>query len=205
MREVQELGRLQRSRRSSRVRQFSLTSFREAQRTVVRACGRLVLGHGAHEPVWAPHLDQTTATVVALDLSCVNDVDARGLGLLAGLVRRARQRGTTVSVIAASRLVQRLGKMTRLDRALTGAWHERIGVLSCRAVGARPTTVHPAMRESGGGGCDERSAAAWDRAAAARAWNESHARLAYWLYIAGVAVKAFNRLMVRFRSLTAVQ
>jgi hypothetical protein len=47
MREVQELGRLQRSGRSSRVRQFSLTSFREAQRPVVRACGRLVLGHGA--------------------------------------------------------------------------------------------------------------------------------------------------------------
>ena len=109
----------------SRGRQFSLMSIREAQRTVVRACGRLVLGHGAHERLWASHLDQATLTDVALDLSCVNDVDARGLGVLAALARRARQRGTTVSVIAASRVVQRLGEMTRLDRALTGAWHER--------------------------------------------------------------------------------
>jgi anti-anti-sigma factor len=142
------------------VRQFSLTSFREAQRVVVRACGRLILGHGAHEPLWARHMEQAMATNVALDLSCVNDVDARGLGLLAGLVRRARQRGAIVSVIAASRVLQRLAEMTRLDRALPGAWHERIGVLSCRAAGASSTTVHPAVRDSGGGGCDERSAAA---------------------------------------------
>ena len=45
----------------------------------------------------------------------MHDVDARGLGLLAGLVNRARERGTIVSVIAASRVVQRLANMTRLD------------------------------------------------------------------------------------------
>jgi ABC-type transporter Mla MlaB component len=49
-------------------------------------------------------MDADTSKNVALDLSCVNDVDARGLGLLAGLVDRARGRGTTVSVIAASRV-----------------------------------------------------------------------------------------------------
>src|ERR1700752_1920777 len=90
-------------------RQFSLISIREAQRIVVRACGRLVLGHGADEPLWASQLDQSAATVVALDLSCVSDLDARGIGVVATLIRRARQRGTTVSVIAASRVVQRLG------------------------------------------------------------------------------------------------
>lgn len=108
--------------------QFSLTSIREAQRIVVRACGRLVVGHGAHEPLWASQLDQSAPTDVALDLSCVSDLDARGLGVLATLVRRARQRGTTVTVIAASRVVQRLGEMAGLDRALHGAWHARTGV-----------------------------------------------------------------------------
>jgi hypothetical protein len=40
-----------------------------------------------------------------------------------------------VSVMAASRVVQRLGEMTRLDRALPGAWHERSGVLGCHVCG----------------------------------------------------------------------
>lgn len=124
MRDLEESRRSERSFRSSRVRQFSLTSFREAQRMVVRACGRLILGHGADEPLWAQHLERTSATNVALDLSCVHDVDARGLGLLASLVRRARERGSVVSVTAASRVVQRLGKMVRLNQVLPGPWHE---------------------------------------------------------------------------------
>lgn len=105
----------------SRLRQFSLTSFRETGRVVVQACGRLILGHGADEPLWAWHLKQAAGTDVALDLSCVNDVDARGLGLLAGLARRARHRGSSVSVVGASRVVQRLAQMTGLDRVLPGA------------------------------------------------------------------------------------
>ena len=128
-------------------RQFSLMSMREAQRIFVRACGRLVLGHGADEPVWASHLDQSAVTEVALDISCVNDLDARGLGVLASLVRHAQGRGTTMSVIGASRVVQRLGKMTGLDRALPGAWNERTGVFGCGAR-ARPDGVHPAGRNS---------------------------------------------------------
>jgi ABC-type transporter Mla MlaB component len=90
-------------------------SILQAQRMIVRACGRLVLGQGADEPFWSSHLEQATATDVALDLSCVNDGDP------ATLVRRARQRGTAVSVIAASRSVQRLAELTRLDRALPRA------------------------------------------------------------------------------------
>ena len=133
-------------------RQFSLTSFREAQRIVVRACGRLVLGHGADEPLWASQLDQSATTDVALDLSCVSDLDARGLGVLATVVRRARQRGVTVSVIAASRIVQRLGEMTGLARALHGAWSERTGVVRCGAH-ARPSSGHPAGRNTVVGVC----------------------------------------------------
>lgn len=130
------MGRLHESRtpltssRSTAVRQFSLTSFREAQSVVVRACGRLILGHGANQDLWAAHVDETSATNVTLDLSCVDDVDARGLGVLAGLVRHARERGTSVSVIAASRVVQRLTKMTRLDQLLPGT--SRAGVSDCR-------------------------------------------------------------------------
>lgn len=133
-------------------RQFSLTSIREAQRTVLRACGHMVLGHGADEPLWVSQLDQSAATEVAVDLSCVSDLDARGLGVLATLVRRARQRGTTLSVIAASRVVQRLAEMTGLDRALQGAWHERTAILGCGAR-ARPSSVHPGGRNSIVGVC----------------------------------------------------
>lgn len=152
-------GQKERDRISKR-RHFSLMSMREVHRVVVRACGRLVLGHGAEEALWTAHLDRATVTDVAIDLSCVNDVDARGLGVLANLVRRARQRDLIVSVIAASRVVQRLGEMTHLDRALPGAWHERIGVLNCRAGKAPLNRMHPPLRHSGHDVCDESSAAA---------------------------------------------
>jgi ABC-type transporter Mla MlaB component len=52
----------------------------------------------------------------------VNDVDARGLGLIAGLVNRARGRGTIVSVMAASRVVQRLAEMTMIRASCGQAW-----------------------------------------------------------------------------------
>jgi anti-anti-sigma factor len=119
---------------SSRIGQFSLTSIRDAQRLVLRACGRLVLGHGADEPLWRSRLDEAAAPAVALDLSCVNDIDARGLGVLADLARRAAERGTTLSVVAASGVVQRLGRVTRLDLALRGAWDGGAGPCGCRTI-----------------------------------------------------------------------
>ena len=137
--------------RLSQGRQFSLTSVRETQRIVVRASGRLVLGHGADEQLWASQLDQS-ATDVALDLSCVTDLDARGLGVLATLVRRGRQRGTTVSLIAASHVVQRLGAMAGLHGALPGGWSERRGLLGCGAR-TRPSSGHSRGRNSLVGVC----------------------------------------------------
>jgi anti-anti-sigma factor len=122
---------------SSKIGHFSLSSIRDSRRVVLRACGRLVLGHGAQEPVWSSHLDVEVGTRVALDLSCVNDVDARGLGVLADLTRRSLQRGVTMSVIAASGVVQRMAEMTRLNRALPGTWNERKAALGC--VGAHQT------------------------------------------------------------------
>jgi ABC-type transporter Mla MlaB component len=144
---------------ASKIGQFSLSSIRGAGRVVLRACGRLVLGHGAHEPVWAPHLDLDTASRAALDLSCVKDVDARGIGVLADLAARAVQRGVTVSVIAASGVVQRLAEMTRVDRALPGNWNQRTGILSC--VGAlQQVTIDPEALPSGCRADHSRSAAA---------------------------------------------
>ena len=89
---------------------------------------------------------------VALDLSCVSDLDARGLGVLATLVRRARQRGTTVSLIAASHVVQRLGEMAGLNGTLHGGWNERTGLFGCGAR-TRPSSGHSAGRNSLVGVC----------------------------------------------------
>jgi anti-anti-sigma factor len=135
MRGVSDSTNSQATNCASGTRQFSLTSFREAQRVVVRACGRLILGQGADQDLWAAHVDGTGAANVALDLSCVNDVDARGLGVLASVVRQARARGTSVSVAAASRVVRRLGAMTRLDRVLPGTWYGPCGVPDCCTAG----------------------------------------------------------------------
>lgn len=105
-------------------RQFSLVSVREAQRVILRAYGRLVLGHGADEPLWAPHLNRSGSLDVALDLAGVTDIDARGLGLLMSVTRCGRRRGMTLSVTAASRVVQHLAEVTHLTRVLPGRWHE---------------------------------------------------------------------------------
>jgi anti-anti-sigma regulatory factor len=127
---------------TSRSGQFSVSSIREARRVVVRACGRLVLGHGAHRPTWTSHLDVDAGTSVALDLSCVNDVDARGVGVLADLVRRSLQQGVTMSVIAASGVVQRVAELTRLNRALPGTWSQQRGALSCVDARRNPIRTH---------------------------------------------------------------
>ena len=101
----------------ARGRQFLLMSIRDAQRMVVRALDDgvdddrpfLVMEFVRGESL-ADYLEREgrMAIDLALDLSCVNDNDARGLGVLAAVARGARQRGITVSVIAASSRVQRL-------------------------------------------------------------------------------------------------
>lgn len=118
--------------------QFSLLSIQMAKRLVVRACGRLVLEHGADEAIWLSRLDQGSATDVALDLSSVNDIDARGLGVLAAFAKRALERGMRVSVIAASGVVERLAELTGLNLVLPGEWNERAGLFSCTSPGSRP-------------------------------------------------------------------
>lgn len=107
-----------------RDRHFQLSSLRDRQRTILRACGRLIVGHGASTELWASHLDAADGSPVDLDLSCVTDVDAGGIGVVADALRRAAQRGITMSVVAASQVVDTLVRLTRLDRAIA-AWPER--------------------------------------------------------------------------------
>ena len=116
---------------TSTLGQFWLASVREAGRVAVRASGRLVLGHGAEEAVWALHLGLDSGSRVTLDLSCVKDVDARGLGVLAGLAGDALERGVPMSVTAVSSVVQRVAEITRLDRVLPGDWSQRTNVPTC--------------------------------------------------------------------------
>jgi anti-anti-sigma factor len=108
-------------------KQFSLSSIRDAKRIIMRACGALTSGHGADEALWTSQLERAEGREVALDLSCVSDLDAHGIGVLADLGRRAVQRGVRLSVVAASAVSERLARLTRLDRALPGDWHQRSG------------------------------------------------------------------------------
>jgi anti-anti-sigma regulatory factor len=125
--------------------QFSLAAFREATRLVIRACGRLTLGHGAEETLWAPQLVAAGESEVALDLSCLTDVDARGLGVLADLGRRALQRGIKLSVLSASGVTRRLARLTRLDRAIPGNWRDARGHWRACHRGIRPNAVSCGM------------------------------------------------------------
>lgn len=102
-------------------RHFHLSSLRDRHRTILRACGRLVVGHGASSELWASYLDRADGSQVDLDLGCVTDADAGGIGVVADALRLAAQRGITVSVIAASQVVDTLVRLTGLDRAI-GAW-----------------------------------------------------------------------------------
>jgi anti-anti-sigma factor len=101
---------------------FSLTEIHAATRVVLRACGRLTFGDGADDPLWAAHLERAHTADVELDLSCVQQVDARGLGVLATLAQRTVEHGRRVSIVAASRVVQRLGRLAGLDRVMAGNW-----------------------------------------------------------------------------------
>jgi anti-anti-sigma factor len=113
--------------------QFSLSAVRDATRVVLRACGRLTLGHGAEDALWTSQLDAAGGPEMALDLSCVTHVDARGLGVLADLAGRAIQQGIGLSVVGASRVTQRLARLTRLEDAIPGKWEDLSDTFECRA------------------------------------------------------------------------
>jgi anti-anti-sigma factor len=90
---------------------------------VVQACGSLSL----HSSDGQSPLDVVAdAYRVAWDLSLVTDLDAAGVGALAGAVRRANERGGSVYIRAASPVVHRLAALARIDTMVPGAWGTRV-------------------------------------------------------------------------------
>ena len=81
---------------------FALATTAAPGRLLVTVSGRLVVGHGADSGQWRTCLALYEARDVLLDLSGVTALDARGVGVLAGLVDRMTDRGGRVRVVAAS-------------------------------------------------------------------------------------------------------
>jgi anti-anti-sigma regulatory factor len=104
--------------------QFQLISTAGPNGLLVRACGRLSLGHGALDCLWEPHIRRGCR--VSLDLTEVTEVDACGLGVLAALAQRARQDGIAISVAGASPAVRSLATVVHLDQILGGDWGARV-------------------------------------------------------------------------------
>ena len=100
--------------------QFQLISTPGPNGLLVRAFGRLSLGHGAFDGLWEPHFRRGCR--ISLDLTEVTEMDARGLGVLVGLARRARQDGIAISVAGASPAVSSLAALVHLDQILGGDW-----------------------------------------------------------------------------------
>jgi ABC-type transporter Mla MlaB component len=90
---------------------------------VVQACGSLSLHSSDDE---SPLDVVGDVSRVAWDLSLVTDLDAAGVGALAGAVRRAIERGGSVYIHAASPVVQRLAALARIDTKVPGAWEARV-------------------------------------------------------------------------------
>jgi ABC-type transporter Mla MlaB component len=100
--------------------QFQLISTPGPNGLLVRAFGRLSLGHGASDGVWEPHIRRGCR--ISLDLTEVTELDARGLGVLVALARQAQQDGIAISVAGASPAVSSLAAVVHLDQVLGGNW-----------------------------------------------------------------------------------
>lgn len=90
---------------------------------VVQTCGSLSLPSSEGD---SPLDVVADVSRVAWDLSLVTDLDAAGLGALAGAVRRANERGGSVYIQAASPVVHRLAALARIDTMVPGAWETRV-------------------------------------------------------------------------------
>jgi anti-anti-sigma factor len=81
---------------------FALVATALPGHLIVKAHGRLVVGHGANAAQWRACLTPHEASDVLVDLAGVTALDAGGVGVLAGLVDRVTGRGGRVRVVAAS-------------------------------------------------------------------------------------------------------
>jgi anti-anti-sigma factor len=67
---------------------------------------------------WFPEVDQRRPELVIVDLADVRLLDVAGLRVVAGLVRRQRERGASVAVSNASAMVLHLLQATSLSELL---------------------------------------------------------------------------------------
>lgn len=87
-----------------------------ADDVLLRVSGRLVdPTPGSAE--WSAAVERTAGAHVCVDLGGVSEIDGRGLGMLADLVRDTRATGGSVSVMYANARVRRLLDITRLAHA----------------------------------------------------------------------------------------
>jgi ABC-type transporter Mla MlaB component len=109
---------------------FTLAATGAPGRLILKAYGRLVVGHGADPGRWRACLAPHDANDLLVDLSGVTALDAGGVGVLAGLVDRVTGRGGRVRVVAASPRAE---------------WVLRLaGLASLIASTRRPAWGHPA-------------------------------------------------------------
>lgn len=118
--------------------QFRLSSTNGPDGLVVRARGRLALGHGASDDLWQRHV--CDARRVSIDLTGITELDARGVGVPAALAHRARQTGVALSVAGASRVARTVAALVRLDQVLVGTWDRGT---------VRPTTLRASLYAHG--------------------------------------------------------
>jgi ABC-type transporter Mla MlaB component len=96
-----------------RTRHFALATTPAPGRLLVKATGRMVVGHGADPGHWRASLALQPGDVL-VDLSGVTALDARGVGVLASLVRGVTGRGGRLRVVAASPRAERVLAITGL-------------------------------------------------------------------------------------------
>ena len=81
--------------------------------------GRFVFGEGADRDLWAMYFENGSRRDVILDMDNVTHLDASGLGVLVDLYRKAHERGGKMIISGASRRVQEMLGLTRLDGVFT--------------------------------------------------------------------------------------
>jgi anti-anti-sigma factor len=98
--------------------QFGVDIVRGRDLATLLCRGRLVFDHGAPVLRDAAHRELSRAHVLALDLGSLTQVDANGVGVLAGLCDAAQRMGRGVVLVGTTDRVSRLLHLTRLETLL---------------------------------------------------------------------------------------
>jgi anti-anti-sigma factor len=94
---------------------FEVVTVRGGAATILSCRGRLVAEHGAAALRCAARRELSAGRLLALDLACVTQLDARGVGILAEACDVARMRGARILLAGANARIRRLLRLTHLD------------------------------------------------------------------------------------------